>query len=78
MCQPPRQGGGPGRDGSLAPRGRGRIAFPSEGEASAMGKDDDRAELNRLLATFAGKVQRCPPGHSSTFFADKNAFTLNS
>jgi hypothetical protein len=36
-----------------------------------MSKHDDRAELNRLLATFKGNVQRCPPGHSSRLFADK-------
>jgi hypothetical protein len=39
-------------------------------------KDDDRAELKRLLSTFKGNAQRCPPGQSrrrdsSTLLADK-------
>jgi hypothetical protein len=46
-----------------------------------MSKDDDRAELNRLLSTFKGDVQRCRPGqsrmrampNSSTLLADKKS-----
>jgi len=46
-----------------------------------MSKADDRAELNRLLSTFKGDVQRCPPGQSrmramlnrSTLLADKKS-----
>jgi hypothetical protein len=46
-----------------------------------MSKADDRAELNRLLSTFKGDVQRCRPGqsrmrampNSSTLLADKKS-----
>ena len=46
-----------------------------------MSKDDDRAELKRLLSTFKGDVQRCRPGqsrrrampNSSTPLADKKS-----